>query len=473
MQTNTPYFKEMFKNFESSSEDSLLFSILDWLQPAVIITDNSGNILYNNKQYEKNKKSSKEQEIVDLLVEVLFQDNEFSKNMRGNQGIDSKLLRLKKININLLVQVYPLIEGDNRIGSIISYININELSGLNKAAVYYDDFFVEEEAKDQEPLPEPFGNIIGNSRRIYEVKHIAAKISGSDITVLLTGESGVGKELFAEAIHKCSNRCNGPLVKTNCAAIPEALLESELFGYDGGAFTGAKAGGKKGKFEIADGGTIFLDEIGDMGMSMQTKLLRVLQEREIERVGSNKVRKIDVRIIAATNKNICKMVREENFREDLYYRLAVVNLKIPPLRERKEDVLLLVDYFLKKFNRANDKSIFCTKEAMNILENYFWRGNVRELQNVLEQAFVLCRGEIIRPSDLPEQLLSHRMQSSRIKIGSGKTLEDIMEETEKEVLESVLRMVNNNRTNAMRILGVSRRTLYKKLNKYNINNIIK
>ncbi|MDR3349780.1 MAG: sigma 54-interacting transcriptional regulator [Acidaminococcales bacterium] len=466
---NYSKLSEIFKKTESSPEVSLPLSVLGALQPTIIITDAAGRILYINKPRAAaaNIGAPKAQRPMGCPFEALFREEQFTKILKEQKRVEGRLCRLKSFNMDALVNMYPLTGGGKTVGFIVSYININEFSNLTSNAEYYKDIFAED-TQSRDPLPAPFQNIIGNCRKMYEAKYTAAKIAGSDITVLLTGESGVGKELFAEAIHNCSNRRNGPLVKTNCAAIPEPLLESELFGYDGGAFTGAKADGKKGKFELADGGTLFLDEIGDMGMSMQTKLLRVLQEKEIERVGGARTKKIDVRIVAATNKNICQMVKEEEFREDLYYRLAVVSLKIPPLRERKEDILLLVDYFLKRLNLTHNKNIACTKDAVNILLSYFWRGNVRELQNVLERAFVLCSGEVICPRDLPDPL-NKWDKSSRLKISAGKTLETIMEETEKEVLKSVLKLANNNRTNAMKMLGVSRRTLYKKLNKYNID----
>ncbi|MDR2006146.1 MAG: sigma 54-interacting transcriptional regulator [Acidaminococcales bacterium] len=466
---NYTELSKIFQKAENGPAVPLPLSVLDALQPTVVITDAAGRILYINKQREApaDTGAPKMRQAMGCPFEALFREEQFTKILKEQKHVKGRLCHLKSFNMDALVSMYPLTGGGKILGFVVSYININELSNLTSGAQYYKDLFAED-AQNREPLPAPFQNIIGNCRKMYEAKFTAAKIAASDITVLLMGESGVGKELFAEAIHNCSNRRNGPLVKTNCAAIPEPLLESELFGYDGGAFTGAKAGGKKGKFELSDGGTIFLDEIGDMGMSMQTKLLRVLQEKEIERVGGARTKKIDVRIVAATNKNICQMVKEGEFREDLYYRLAVVSLKIPPLRERKEDILLLADYFLKKLNLAHNKNVSCAKETIDILLSYFWRGNIRELQNVLERAFVLCSGEVIGPHDLPEPL-NKWDKSPRLKISAGKTLETIMEETEKEVLKSVLKLVNNNRTNAMKMLGVSRRTLYKKLNKYNID----
>ena len=234
-----------------------------------------------------------------------------------------------------------------------------------------------------------------------EALNLVGRVAPSQATVLILGESGTGKELFARAIHYAGPRAGKPLVKVNCAALPENLLESELFGHEKGAFTGAVAR-RIGRFEQADQGSIFLDEIGDLSPALQSKLLRVLQEKEIERVGSNQTIKIDVRVIAATNRNLEEAIRKGAFREDLYYRLNVVTLSLPPLRERKEDIPILIDHFLKKYSRENKKEVSSlTKEAKDLLLHYDYPGNVRELENIIERAVVLCRGENITSQDLP------------------------------------------------------------------------
>jgi transcriptional regulator with PAS, ATPase and Fis domain len=306
--------------------------------------------------------------------------------------------------------------------------------------------------------------IIGNSDRVKELKRTILRIVNTDSTVLITGESGTGKEVFANVIHEMSNRRDNNFIKINCAAIPENILEAELFGYEDGAFTGARRGGKIGKFELADQGTIFLDEIGDMSFDMQSKLLRVLQEKEIERVGGNTIKKINVRIIAATNQNLQEKIKRGEFREDLYYRLNVVALELPPLRERAEDIPLLCDYFLKKYN---DKfGIYIEKiddEAMDCLKNYSWPGNIRELENAIERAYNLIDGNVIKLKHLPEKIVSNNRP---LCVGSlNKTLNEI----EKQRIIDALKASGGNKSKAAKMLGINRAGLYQKLKKHGIN----
>ena len=251
-----------------------------------------------------------------------------------------------------------------------------------------------------------FNDIIGKSDIIQEKKRLAIQASRTDFSVLITGESGTGKEVFARAIHYTGARNHRPFVSVNCAAIPSELLESELFGYEEGAFTGAKKGGRKGKFIQADGGTIFLDEIGDMPMVMQAKLLRVLQEREVDMVGGSTPVPVDIRVISATRKNLEQMIREGTFREDLYYRLNVININLPPLRERREDIPLLVGYYMDKLNQEYKRNVSISKEVMHALCVHSWDGNVRELDNVIKGAYAVCDGLEIVMSDLPVKMES-------------------------------------------------------------------
>jgi Transcriptional regulator containing GAF, AAA-type ATPase, and DNA binding domains len=255
------------------------------------------------------------------------------------------------------------------------------------------------------------GNIIFRSKKMEEVIRLCLEVAKSDATVLIRGESGVGKELIADLIHENSYRGGKQIVKINCAAIPENLLESELFGYKKGAFTGAISD-KKGKFELAEGGTIFLDEIGDLPPSLQAKLLRVIQTKEIEPIGGT-TKKVNVRIIAATNRNLEELVREGKFREDLYYRLNVVPIFIPPLRERKEDIRPLVDFFLEKFNKKYGKNISISKGAMLIFEDYDWYGNVRELENLVERLVITSSDLVITPDDIPDYIRDYVMKKKK------------------------------------------------------------
>jgi DNA-binding NtrC family response regulator len=284
---------------------------------------------------------------------------------------------------------------------------------------------------------------------------IAGNLAASDITVLIHGESGTGKELLARYIHRLSKRADKPFVAVNCAAIPDNLLESELFGHEKGAFTGAIER-KKGKFEFANGGTILLDEIGEMSMALQAKLLRVLQEREIDRIGGKEPVQVDVRVIATTNRDLKKECIEERFREDLYYRLNVFPLKVPPLRERSDDITILALYFLEKFSSLAGKKIQgFSEEGMDLIKNRPWYGNIRELENTIQRAVFLCKDEIIDIEDL-------MLEDEMLKACPGGKIKDV----EKDLIMQTLNDVNGNKTKAAKILGVSVRTIRNKLNKY-------
>ena len=314
-----------------------------------------------------------------------------------------------------------------------------------------------------------FENIVYGSSKMMEVMGLVARVAPSPATVLIRGESGTGKELVATAIHQASPRAAKPMVKVNCAAIPETLLESELFGHEKGAFTGASQR-RVGRFEEADGGTLFLDEIGDLSPSLQVKLLRVLQEREFQRVGSNLTLRTDVRLIAATHHDLEEAMKKGRFREDLYYRLNVITIHLPPLRERKEDIPLLIDHFLKKYSRENQKEVSdVSKEARAALLRYPYPGNVRELENIIERAVVLCRGTSITTQDLPFHLLDGRSERLWQPAGKGKTLPESLEEIERDLILKSLREHQGVQTKAARALGISERVLRYKIRKYQID----
>ncbi|HBA87973.1 MAG TPA: sigma-54-dependent Fis family transcriptional regulator [Geobacter sp.] len=323
-------------------------------------------------------------------------------------------------------------------------------------------------------------SIIGQSSKMAELKQSLLKVAGKGSNVLLRGESGTGKELFAHALHAASPRRYAAFVKVNCAAIPEHLLESELFGYAEGAFTGAKKGGQVGKFEQAHTGTIFLDEIGDMPLSMQVKMLRVLQEKELTQLGSTRPKTVDVRVVAATNSNLEQLVKDGKFREDLYYRLNVVSLNIPALRERKEDIAVITNHLISQFNIEFGLEIQgLDAEAWGLIRAYDWPGNIRELRNVLESAFNVTTGPLIRREDLPTQLarLIHGNAAQTpsaplpgfvedLSLGLGsKSLEEIVESFERLVIEKALERCKGNKLQAAQLLRISRPGFYKKLQK--------
>lgn len=318
-----------------------------------------------------------------------------------------------------------------------------------------------------------FGNtIIGKSKVMTDIFELIQKVSKYDSPVLISGDSGTGKELFAKAIHFTSDRKNFPFIPINCGAIPEGLLESEFFGHVKGAFTGSTRM-KKGLFEQAEGGTIFLDEIGEMSLNLQVKLLRVLQENEIRRIGDIKPRKIDIRIISATNKNLDERIQMGSFRKDLYYRLNVIEIKLPSLSERKDDIHLLVDYFIQHYNKSFNKNIKgIERNALDKLINYPWPGNVRELQHVIQRAIILSQESYITLSDLLEDINS---DANTLDINIPKDFFDLKmvlnqskELIEKELIKKALKKTNGNRTKTAKLLGISHRSLMYKINEYNM-----
>lgn len=315
-----------------------------------------------------------------------------------------------------------------------------------------------------------FPGVVGKSESMKKVIELIDAVSKTDSLVLIEGESGTGKELVAKAIHQNSHRKNNPFIVLNCGALSEGVLESELFGHEKGSFSGAFTQ-RKGRFELANSGTLFIDEVGELSLSAQTRLLRVLQEKEFERVGGTHPIKVDVRIIAATNKNLEKEVKENRFREDLFYRLNVFKINVPPLRDRKEDIIELSNFFISKFSKEMNKKITgLSPEAIKILKNYSWPGNIRELQNVIERAVVLCKDDIITPRELPDNLSKEVEMRDQIEIKSGETLDSAMERIEKSIILKALKKCGFSQTRTAEYLGVKRTTLRYKLEKYGLIN---
>ncbi|MBI5870185.1 MAG: sigma-54-dependent Fis family transcriptional regulator [Actinobacteria bacterium] len=303
--------------------------------------------------------------------------------------------------------------------------------------------------------------IVGDSQAMKDVLDTVSRVAASDANVMVYGESGTGKELRARALHEHSDRNGKPFIQLSCAALPETLLESELFGYEKGAFTGANDS-KPGRFELADTGTLFLDEIGDISLTVQVKLLRVLEQMSFERLGSSKTINVDVRLIGATNRDLPAMIKDGEFREDLFYRLNVIPINLPPLRERRGDIKLLAQHFLSRF--SNDKEL--SAEGMRLLEDYYWPGNVRELQNAIERATILSRGKVIGPDDLPAEIRKGASLSSEtINLpAEGVALEKV----ERELIAQALERTGGNRTKAAELLGISRHTLLYRIEKYGL-----
>jgi Nif-specific regulatory protein len=357
------------------------------------------------------------------------------------------------------------LQEDARVLAIVAPL-IAQAVRLRQSAQEERERLMEENLRLQDELKDRFrpSNIIGNSKAMQEVYHLIAQVSVSDTTVLLRGESGTGKELVAHAIHYASRRAAKPIIKVNCAALPEGVIESELFGHEKGAFTGAVAA-RKGRFELAQGGTLFLDEIGDLSPAMQIKLLRVLQEKEFERVGGTATIKADVRLIAATNRVLEDLIEKEQFRQDLYYRLNVFPVHIPPLRERRADILQLADYFAERYSRENHKNVRrISTPAIDMLMAYHWPGNVRELENCVERAVLLSDDDVIHGHHLPPTLQTAEASGT---VPRG-TLQGTLERVERELLVEALKSSRGNMAAAAAALGVTERIMGLRVRRYRI-----
>ena len=392
--------------------------------------------------------------------------------MGGMGGLEA-LKRIKEISSAvqvLIVTAYASVDTavDAMSSGALSYltkpIDLKELKLQVNKTMQFSHLVAENESlKAQVAGAFEASQIIGNSPRILEIFDTLRMVAPTDATVLILGESGTGKELVADAVHTNSPRKKGPLVKVNCAALPETLLESELFGHEKGSFTGAVAR-REGRFKLADGGTLFLDEIAEMSLLLQAKLLRVIQTRSFERVGGTETITSDVRLIVATNRDLDEEVRENRFREDLFYRLNVVPVTLPPLRERREDIPLLAEHFLSEIAERNGKLIRgFSPQAMDLLVRNRWKGNVRELENVVERAIIMARGDLLQPGDLPGHI-SDEGDAPSAGIIPGRPLSDL----EREAILSTLEMTGGNRTETAKLLGISRRTLQYKLKEFKI-----
>ena len=364
------------------------------------------------------------------------------------------------------VQASPVFYNEEFVGVVCTEVDITDATKLSKELELTQEKLTYLESEVKSLSKNDFDEILGNSYALERSKQLAKQVAKSNSSIMLNGESGTGKEVFARAIHKYSER-EGTFIPVNCSAIPQDLFESEFFGYAPGAFTGATKIGKSGIFELANNGTIFLDEIGDMPLNMQVKLLRVLQEKEFMRVGGNDIIKVNVRVIAATNKDIKQMVRDGKFREDLFYRLNVVEIKLPPLRERTGDVGILVYHFLEEQCKENNKPFLkISREALKILEKYYWKGNIRELKNTIENMVVLSSGDTLEVEDIPEYIMEAISKPKNFEYPMD--LNRAIEILEINKIKEALKMSKGNKSKASKILNIPRTTLYYKMNQYNI-----
>ena len=445
---------------------NILSTVFDTVNECIVVVDKNGIITMMSNEYKEfiNCQNPEGKHVTEVIENTKL-------HIVARTG-EKEFGEIQEVDGHKIISMRIPIENDGKIVGAIGKIMFKDLSNFkilsNKLRNYEKDTEnCKNELSTEGKAIYTFDNIIGGSDKNRKVMNLAIRVAKIDSNVLITGESGTGKELFAHSIHNASSRSLKPFVKINCGAIPAELFESEMFGYEEGAFTGAKRTGKKGKFEYADGGTILLDEIGDMPMNMQVKLLRVIQEKELVRVGGNSVIKVDIRIISSTNKSLEQLIKDGKFREDLYYRLDVMNLKLPSLRERIEDIEELSNELrikiCKKYNIYSER---ISSEAIDCLKSYSWPGNIRELENVIERAINLLDDDVcIMPQHLPEKIINGKIKKYSLE---NNYLKDVVETIEKDLIMECIRKTGGNKKEAAKILGLSRAGLYKKLNRYNI-----
>ena len=447
--------KAEIKTYEVELEKKKLETLLDNMDKAVVSLDVNANIEKYNLKF-KEVFDIKSDIIGNFIGDVLkfIKLNNF--NSINNDKTYNFIYRGDSKEFTGIYNIKPIILNDELKGYVLDFIDkVDAIKNYNKMSNDHRIFL---------------DNIIGNSYAINKAKEEALMASKTSSTVLITGESGTGKELFARAIHNHSHRSGNPFIAINCVAIPDNLLESELFGYEEGAFTGAKKGGSLGKFELADKGTIFLDEIGDMSLHLQAKLLRVLQEKEVDKIGAKHNVTIDVRIIAATNKNLEDMVKKGTFREDLYYRLNVIPVVLPTLRQRKNDIHLLIEYMIREYSNKLSKNVEGIDiQAMEYLCEYSWPGNIRELQNVIEYSVNRCEGSTINLDNIPNRI-KHSHSNNELNINTTEQIVTLDELEKNEIIKALEKYKNYKKDKdlAAKALGISRATLYRKIDKYKI-----
>lgn len=439
---------ELLKNTSIAYEE-----IFNSIALGLIVTDENGIITIFNKAAEKVTGFNLDKAIGKALSDVIPDIDVKDVLSNGDEFLNKKFMAEDKI---LFINITPIYVGGKISGSLIVFQDFPQVE------------YLEGELKRSRKLDKAFDIIIGNSGKLKDALTIASKAAETDSNVIIRGESGTGKELVANAIHYSSKRKDKPFIRVNCAAIPSTLLESELFGHEKGAFTGAVTQ-KMGKFELADGGSIFLDEIGDIPIETQVKLLRVLQDKEFERVGGIKTIKVDVRIIAATNKNLEEAIKNGSFREDLYYRLNVIPILLPSLKDRKEDIPILIEHFIKKINKKLGKDIkFVTNKAIKALIKYDWPGNIRELENLIERCITLCDKEYIDFEDIPSYIknVKDNKEDDIIYLGRNYDLEK-MEDYEYKIIKAALSKYKSF-NKAGKALGLTHKTVASKARKYHL-----
>lgn len=457
-------------------EIAMYFRItLDTVKIAICVADNDGIVLYWNHSAEE-LYGIKAEDFIGLPMNTYFSDALLYRALNG-EVVDS-IEHQPREGTHIVISASPILLNGKIIGAVsmdqdvTEFINLtNQLMKVRNQVTYLQDKI----NKIQEDRFSNF-NVLAKSKKMIEVIRLAKKMSQTDATVLIQGESGTGKEVIAHTIHMASSRKESPYIVVDCSTIPADLMESELFGYEPGAFTGANKGGKFGKFQLADGGTILLDEIGEIPFEMQSKLLRVLQEKTFYRIGGVKPINVNVRVLAATNRNLEQMIKDKTFREDLYYRLDVVSIKIPELKYRKEDIPLLFENFIKEFSDKYKKHIMrINPDVIEVLFKYEWPGNVRELRNVTERLIVLSEDGIIKMEYLPEHLLQvididiSDKTNNESEFPGVTQLSKVVREAEKKAIQQALKQAKQNRSLAAKLLDIPRSTLYYKINELGLD----
>lgn len=448
-----------------SYRDEFLEAIVENPYYCIVTVDREGYITYLSKSYGQFL-GVKPKDVVGKHVTEVIENTRMHIVVKTGK---EEIADLQYIRGNYMIANRIPVFSDGKIAGAVGFVLYRDTKEWMEMNSHIKSLLAElnqyrKRLKKKYGIRYVLSDIVGHSREIENLKRKVKKIAPSDVSVLIRGESGTGKELFAQSIHHLSDRSQNPFVSINCAAIPEHLIESELFGYAEGAFTGAKKGGKPGKFQLADGGTLFLDEIGDMPLSAQSKLLRVLQYGEVQPVGSAKTQTIDVRIVAATNQPLETLIENKQFREDLFYRINVVQLSIPPLRERKDDVRILAKYFLHHISERAGKRVFELDErVLALFLDYSWPGNVRELENVIESAIHLTSSEKITLEDLPDHFKPDMTQPKHVL-----SLKEEVEFAEKRAIKRALNQTNGDKIQAAAILGIGKSSLYEKMKKYKI-----
>ncbi|WNB93456.1 sigma 54-interacting transcriptional regulator [Bacillus sp. NEB1478] len=445
----------------------ILETIIDSAYEWIVVVDHEGYVQYMNKTYCEFLGEDPAKVIGKHVTNVIENTRMHKAVLQGKVEIaDLQFIRGNYMIANRI----PIMFEGNVIGAVgtVIFRDTEQWKKMNShiKALLHELNFYKKEWHVVNGATYTLNDFAGNSDEVLRIKDRVKNIASGDLTVLIRGESGTGKELLAHSIHQLSERSAKPFIKINCGAVPEHLFESELFGYSEGAFTGAKKGGKPGKFQLADGGTLFLDEIGDLPQNMQIKLLRVLQEKEIEPVGAIHSKKINVRVIAATNRPLEELIKENRFREDLFYRINVLQIHVPPIRERKEDIWPLAERFIESICAETGKRIIrVDQDVKDAFLTYDWPGNVRELKNFVEAALQLTLSDQISLNAFPD-FLSEKLQVD----DSSKTLKEYVQETERKVILSQLKKLNGDVMAVADVLGIGKTNLYDKIKKYNIKN---